>query len=187
MADRTPIIRGELIDAKFILEKAGVGEKMKVADLGCGAAGYFVIPAAKLVGPQGISYAIDIQKSALDGVKTKAKLEGITNIELIWSNLEIVGAAKIPDGSLDAALIINTLFQSKKKGEILREALRLLKVGGMLLIAEWKRAGTPFGPALAERVDPEEIKKLTLSLGFKLKEEFEAGPYHYGFIFKREV
>jgi len=187
MVDRIPITRGELIDAKFILEKAGVGEKMKVADLGCGAAGYFVIPAAKLVGPQGIVYAIDIQKSALEGVRSKAKLEGITNLEFVWSNLEIVGAAKIPDGSLDVALLINTLFQSKKRGEILREALRLLKVGGTLLVADWKKVGTPFGPPLSERVEPGEIKKIALSLGFKLIEEFEAGPYHFGFIFRREV
>ncbi len=187
MADKTPVTRGELIDADFILEKAGVGPKMKVADLGCGAAGYFVIPAAKLVGPQGISYAVDIQKSALDGVKNNAKVEGVSNVELIWTNLEIVGAAKIPSNSLDVALLINTLNQSKKHGEIMREALRLLKVGGTLLVADWKKVGTPFGPSLAERIDPEKVKATALSLGFKLVESFDAGPYHFGLIFKREV
>lgn len=182
-----PTASGEVLNAQFILSKAGVGEKMKVADFGCGATGYFVIPAARLVGPQGVSYALDIQKSALDGVKNQAKIDNISNIEYIWTNLEIVGATKIADAALDVVLIINNLYQSKKQGEILREALRLLKVGGTLLVVDWKKIGTPFGPTMAERVDPEDIKNLTLSLGFKLKEEFEAGAYHFGLIFKKEI
>jgi ubiquinone/menaquinone biosynthesis C-methylase UbiE len=184
---KMPMATGELISATNILTKAGVGEKMKVADFGCGDTGYFIIPAAKLVGPQGVAYALDIQKSALDGVKNQAKIQDITNIEYVWTNLEIVGAAKIPDASLDSVLIINNLYQSKKRGEILREALRLLKIGGTLLAVDWKVIGTPFGPVLSLRVDPDEIKRLALSLGFKLKEEFEAGPYHYGLIFKKEI
>ena len=44
----------------------------QVADLGCGGAGYFTLPAARLVGSRGKVYAVDILKTALEGVLSKA-------------------------------------------------------------------------------------------------------------------
>ena len=187
MAEKIPATRGGMLSADFILAKAGVNEGMKVADLGCGAIGYFVLPAAKMVGQRGIVYGVDIQKSALDGVKSKARMEGVNNIELVWSDLEVYGATKIPASSLDVALIITTLHQAKKRGEMMQEAMRLLKIGGILEIVDWKKISTPFGPDISLRLDQEEVKKLAQSLGFKLVEEFEAGQYHFGLKFKREV
>ncbi|MCX6743134.1 MAG: hypothetical protein NT116_02750, partial [Candidatus Parcubacteria bacterium] len=71
----------QFLKPQEVLAKVPLTEGMKVADLGCGNLGYFVIPAAKLIGKEGIAYAVDILKPVLEGVRSRAKLEGITNLE----------------------------------------------------------------------------------------------------------
>ncbi len=158
----------------------------QLADLGCGGAGYFTLPAARLVGTKGKVYAVDILKSSLDGVTSKAKIENLMNIETVWSNLEQVGATKISENTVDEALLINILFQSRQNTNFLQEAKRLMKSGGKLLVIDWKVEPTPFGPPLQNRMTPEAIRALGEGVGFKVQEQFEAGPYHYGLILVKQ-
>lgn len=170
-----------------VFKKAGIEAGMHVADLGCGNLGYFAIPAAKLVGTSGIVYAVDILKSVLQSVESRAKIQGLDNLKTIWSNLEIVGATKIPDSSLDVAFLINMLFQSKRDDLVLQEAHRLLKPNGKMIIIDWLKISTPFGPPMEDRTNPEEIKQFAQKAGFRQVDEFEAGSYHYGMTFIKEA
>lgn len=175
----------ELLDPAKILGRLGIKTGHHLADLGCGGAGHFIIPAAHLLGDDTIIYAVDILKSVLRSVTSKARLEGVSNIKPIWSNLEIVGATKIRKNSLDFALLINVLFQSKQHENILKEALRLLKDKGKLLIVDWHKISSSFGPPSDDRVSTKEIKAKAKKVGFKLVDEFKAGNYHFGLIFKK--
>lgn len=172
-----------LLDVNLLFNKAQVEEKMKVADLGCGSSGHFVFPCARLIGKKGVMYAVDILRTALAMISKRARTENLANIKTIWSNLEIFGATKIEAGSLDIGLLINTLYQSHKQVEILRESIRLLKKNGKLVIVEWKNIAAPFGPPPEERVKKELIDNAAKKLGLRPEDEFEAGPYHYGLIY----
>ncbi len=175
-----------LLNPQTLLEKElGLQFGHQVADLGCGGAGYFTLPAARLVGSRGRVYAVDILKSALDGVLSKARLDNMLNVETVWSDIERVGVTKIPADTLDDALLINIMFQSRKNEHILKESYRLLKSEGKLLVVDWKVEPTPFGPPQANRLSPQTIATLAKKVGFNLEKEFEAGPYHYGFIFTK--
>ncbi len=174
-----------LINTNLIIAKIKIGERMKVADLGCGASGHFVFPISKVVGKRGKVYAVDILKTILENINRRAKQENFDNIETVWTDLEVFGATKIESGSLDVALLINTLYLSHKKAEMLREAIRMLKKDGKLLVVEWDRTSSPFGPPLDDRVQPESIKMAAPKLGLKLEDEFEAGQYHYGLVFTK--
>tara|TARA_B100001964_G_C14059523_1_gene520746 strand:+ start:62 stop:628 length:567 start_codon:yes stop_codon:yes gene_type:complete len=154
-----------------------------VADLGAGIAAYFTIESAKLVGDGGQVYAIDIVKDILSSIDSKAKMAGLYNIKTVWSNLEMVGAAKIADNSLDFALLVNTLFQSKKQTEMISEAFRLLKKGGKLLIIDWSDTAPAFAPPEELQVNKNVISDAALQLDMKLEQEFKAGPYHFGMIY----
>lgn len=177
------IIKDNVLDARSLLEEAGLEEKMKIADLGCGSRGYFAIQAAKLIGEDGLVYAVDIVKSALQNVKNTANLFGITNLKIVWANLEIHGATKIPDESIDLAMLNNILFQNEKIDEIIKETFRILKKGGKLLITEWKKTKAPLGPPLENRLSVEEAKSYAEKAGLLFQKELEAGPYHYALIF----
>lgn len=171
-----------LFDIDSILRKITVEEGQKIAELGCGNFGFFVWPLARLVGRHGQIYAVDILKSTLDEIKRRALKDNLPQVKTIWSNLEIFKATTIETSSLDAALLVNVLHQSDKKIEIMREAIRLLKRGGKLLIVEWETADTPLGPNQEKRVKLDSLKNAAPKIGLDIIEEFSAGPYHYGLI-----
>ncbi|PIR06786.1 MAG: hypothetical protein COV55_02335 [Candidatus Komeilibacteria bacterium CG11_big_fil_rev_8_21_14_0_20_36_20] len=156
-----------------------------VADLGAGG-GLFTMQAARLVGDRGQVYAVDVVKGTLGEIESKARMIGLYNIKIIWSNLEIVGATKIPEGSLDFALLVNILFQSKKHYEIIAEGTRLLKSGGKLLIIDWSNTTQGFAPPDDLQVDQEKIQGYAQQLDLKLLQSFKAGKYHFGLIFEKE-
>jgi ubiquinone/menaquinone biosynthesis C-methylase UbiE len=158
---------------------------MRVGDLGCGGVGHLLFPTAALVGPKGIVYAVDVQKNVLQAIESRRKIEGAANIELVWSNLEVVGGTNIKEASLDSGMIVNVLFQNKKHRNVLEEAARLLKSKAKLIVIDWKATGAPFGPNPSLRVAPDEIETLAASVGFRLLDRFDAGPYHFGLIFEK--
>lgn len=174
-----------LLDVNYILEKAQIGPHKVVADLGCGTNGHFVFPLSRLVGKHGKVYAVDIQKIVLESIIRRIKMEKTLNIETIWSNLEVFNATKIESSSLDAAFLINTLFLSHKRIEIIRESVRMLKQNRILTIVDWQSIDIPFGPPPEERVKKEQIISNSSRMGLKFEEEFLAGQYHYGLIFTK--
>lgn len=180
------IKKSALFDISAILAKIDIGERQHVAELGCGNFGFFVFPMARLVGKEGRVYAVDILKTTLADISSEAKKESLPQIVPVWSNLEIFKAAKIESSSLDSALLVNVLHQSNKKVEILREAIRLLKRNGKLLIVEWKGADSPLGPAPDKRVNLSSLKNAAPKVGLEIIEEFSAGPYHFGLVLNKQ-
>lgn len=177
----------ELLDPYYILkEELGVSSGEQVADLGCGGAGHFTIQAAKLVGDKGIVYAVDILKAVLSSVENRASLEKLNNVKTHWSNLEKFGALKIHDQTLDYSLVINVLFQNSDYLTMLKEANRLLKSKGKLLIVDWAPGRFPVGPDPDNKVDPETVKATLAQLGLIQIKEFNAGKYHFGLIFEKQ-
>lgn len=175
----------ELINIPEVYKKLGLEPNQKVADLGCGRTGSWVFTAAQFVGEGGIVYAVDILKQVLKVIETEAERNNFMNVRTVWSDLEIYGAAKIPEGSLDAAFLTNTLYQSHQQGKMVQEAVRLLKPEGKLLVVDWNQHIANFGPAKEHRVDPEVIKKTCEDAGLALLESFEAGQYHFAYIFQK--
>lgn len=174
--------RTALFDIAAILNKISIGERQRVAELGCGNFGFFTFPLARLVGRSGKVYAVDILKSTLNEIKTRAAKDNLPQIIPVWSNLEIFRGTKIEASSLDAALLINVLHQSDKRADIIREASRLIKSNGKLLIVDWSATDSPLGPKPERRLKLEALKAAVIKLGFDIKEEFAAGPYHYGLV-----
>ncbi len=177
----------QLLNPKDILEKiAELSYGQTVAGLGCGPKAYFSFQAARIVGDKGLVYAVDVLKEVLSSVESHAKSNGFDNVKTIWSDLEIYGATKIPENSIDLVMLINVLYQSANIPNILKEATRLIKKEGKILIIDWMGIGTPLGPQGSKRVDPNYIKGLSDALNLSLLKEFQAGQYHFGLIFKKK-
>ncbi|MFH1236326.1 MAG: methyltransferase domain-containing protein [Parcubacteria group bacterium] len=176
----------QFLNPARILHDIGVRYGHQIADLGCGGAGYFVFQAAKVVGDRGVSYGVDVLKHALSGLQSKIALEGVKNVIPVWSNLERYGATKqIRNGTLDFALIINTLFQAHDKGMMIKEAVRMIALKGKLVIIDWKTGGLSFGPNPSDLVSPGEVERHAQACGMHLEKTFDAGRYHFGMIFVR--
>ncbi len=174
----------QFFDPDQILKDVGIEEGMIIADFGAGN-GYMAFSAAPLVGSKGTVYALDVKKSVISHIRAEIKARSTSNIKLIWTNLEIFGANPIQDNSVDVVLIVNTLFQSQKHKEMLREAKRVTKSGGLIVIVDWKKESAPFGPPVDERVSIEKIKQIGYDMELNKIKEFSAGKYHFGIVFKK--
>jgi len=181
------ILKGSIfLDPEKILHQADLRYGQKIADFGCGGSGHFVLQAARVVGDKGVVYAVDVLRSSLSGAESKARLYGLINIIPVWSDVEIVGAAKrIKDGSLDVVLLIQLLFQSKKHDNIFKETARVLKKGGSVIVVDWQKCDLSVGPEPDDYVSEEMIKEIAQRNNFKYLKSFKVGPYHYGLIFKK--
>ena len=164
-----------------IINQLDIKQNMVIADFGAGH-GFFSIAMAKKVGPSGQIFAIDVLESAIEGIRSRAKMEGLFNIRLIRGNLEKPGGSTLSDESCDMVMMANILFQAPDKTAVLNEAKRILKPGGRLVLVEW-RPYIGIGPKKEYRVTEEELKQMIGAAGFSNPEAIDAGSHHYGFIF----
>jgi len=183
-SNSSPAGSGGFLHPERIAGEFGVREGMSVADFGSGA-GYFTIIMGRMVGENGKVYALDIQETALDNVRVKARAIGIKNIETIRTNLEVVGSSGLPDNSQDAVLLANVLFQSDKRSDIIREAARVLKEGGQLVLIDWRLGTGGFGPPDDRRTDETAMRTLVTAEKLLFERIIDAGQFHYGMIFKK--
>ena len=167
-----------------VVEQYGLFSQMAVADVGCGA-GDFSVSVAKIIGNGGRVYAIDVLQSALQSLRSKARLEGLSNIDLIRSDLEMENGSTLPDGFVDLVLLHNVLFQIKDREKVIREANRVLKVDGKMAIMEWSEF-SPIGPIREVRISPTDMLKIVKSNGFEFEKNADAGKYHYGQVFRKK-
>lgn len=175
----------QLLDPQEILTRIGLAPKMIVGDLGSGS-GYFSFQAANMVGNDGAVYSLDVQKNALSALKSKAEFMNIKNIHLVWSNLEVIGAAKrIKNESLDIAFLINVLHQSKNHQNIFAEAYRMVRKGGQLLVIDWMKTGLSFAPAPQDMIPKETAVRLAEGAGFAKTDDFDASRFHYALLFQK--
>ncbi len=170
---------------KILTQNFPLSEGDIVADLGCGQHGFFTFPASKIVGKNGKVYAVDILERVLRQISKRKKEENVENIEIKYTNLEKFGALNINNNSVDKVLLVNTLFQNKKWRDILKEASRLIKEKGEILIIDWVPGRTQAGPQVEHRINPEDIKDEMEKLGFILKDQFSPSTFHFGLVFKK--
>jgi len=99
-----------------------------------------------------------------NGEKVKPKILGIDNIKTIWSNLEKYQATKINNDAVDYALLINVLFQNNNHLNILKEAVRITRRGGKILIVDWNEGRFQIGPRPEDKLGISEIMAIAATL-----------------------
>lgn len=157
---------------------------MTVADFGSGS-GHYILPIARRIGSSGIVYALDIQKNLLEKIKSEAEKNHISNVEIIWADIEGKDATKLANGSIDFIVASNILFQISDKNVIPKEAFRVLKKGGRIAVIDWDKTVPGLGPSAGNLVVKTEAERLFLQEGFLEEKEFSAGDNHYGIIFRK--
>lgn len=175
----------KFLDPERTLFAAGLAAGQVVADLGAGS-GFYALAAGKIVGDQGLVYAADILREALDHIAAEGRLKGIRNLKTLRVDLEQAHAcAVIPTGSVDLVILANILHQIKNQLAFVAESYRMLKTGGKVLVIEWNDQPGPIGPSVADRIHPEQVKKLIQQATLKDAGTVTADIYHYGLMFTK--
>lgn len=155
-----------------------------VGDFGAGT-GFFANVLSRLVGHQGKVYCVEIQKNLVEKLSDKVRRDHLSNVEVIWGDLEEMGGSKISDESLDAAIIVNTLFQTEDRYLAVREMARTLRSGGKLFIIDWTESWGGLGPQPGTVLDKDEARAAAETAGLTFEREFDAGGHHYGIAFRK--
>lgn len=171
-------------DPQKNIEQLRIEPGTTVADIGSGA-GFYTMAAAQATGEKGKVYAIDVLKELLEKLKNEARRSHLLNIETIWGNAEKLGGTRLADLSVDVALVCNTLFQLEHKTDFPFEIKRILKVGGRVLIVDWKESFGGMGPQPQHVFTSDMTRKLFEPAGFTFDREISAGAHHYGLVFHR--
>ncbi|TSA46341.1 class I SAM-dependent methyltransferase [bacterium] len=171
----------KFVDPERLLAELPVTPGMAVADFGCGN-GYYSLAAGKFAGSKGRVYALDIMEDALSQTSTLARLHGIYNVSTQLCDLEKFRSTKVSDTSVDLVIISSLIHQAKNKDNVVREAYRILKTQGKVLVVEWK-ANSPFGPESRDRIGETEARALLEKYGFRPLNEINAGAFHYALVY----
>jgi len=167
------------------LASFGLHPGMRIADFGSGS-GFYTIAAAKQIGETGSVFAVDVQKELLAKIKNDAQKENISNIEYIWGDIEEKGGSRLGDGVVDVVFLSNTLFQIEDKDAVLREAYRVLKQKGRLLVIDWTDSFGGLGPEASAVIDAATAKDMCEKAGFVFEREFDPGEHHYALIYIKQ-
>jgi SAM-dependent methyltransferase len=171
----------KFFDPAKTLRLLGVSENVfDVADFGCGY-GTFTIPAAKII--KGKIYAIDIEPEMIEVVKNKARKNNLSNVVPMLRDFMSEGSG-LEDSSVDFVMLFNILH-AEKPVNLLREAFRILRVGGKVGIIHWIYDEPISGLPLDIKPRSEDCKGWGESVGFSFEQEFNLKPYHFGIVMKK--
>ncbi|MBN1866796.1 class I SAM-dependent methyltransferase [Candidatus Sumerlaeota bacterium] len=104
---------------------------MKILDFGCGPGG-FSLAAARLVGPRGFVYALDIHPLAVESVRKSAERQGFGNTRAVLGE----STNDVPDGQFDMALLYDVLHDLPEPSGTFVELHRVLKDRGVLSVSD---------------------------------------------------
>ncbi|MCL4477785.1 MAG: class I SAM-dependent methyltransferase [Deltaproteobacteria bacterium] len=163
---------------ELILTAAGVRQDMFVVEIGSGA-GFYTIPLSKIVGSNGVVYAVDVSERMLDVLKQNIITK--QGHDIIKPLLSEETRIPIPAHIADMIINVNMLHEVEDKNAFMVELSRVMKKDGRLLIIDHKKEQTPSGPPVRDRISYEEVKSL-LEQWFDIVVKGPSGEYQYGLI-----
>ena len=169
----------QLIDAEKVLGKLHLEKGNILLDLACGQ-GEYAIEFSKIVGKEGLIYAVDLWDENIVQLRKESSAAGIKNIKAIVADVSKV--MPIGNDSVDVCLmatVLHDLILEKAADEAIKEVRRVLKPNGLLAIIEFKKIDVPPGPPMKIRLNPDEVESIVRPFGFIKNELKEVGEYNY--------
>lgn len=173
--------RHERLNPAQLLRTLGLREGDTMADIGSGP-GFFALPAAEIVGPNGTVYAADIQGEMLTAVRSRAAEHGYTTIHVVKTSETEV---PLPQESCDFVLLAFTLHEIESHATFLRRLARILKPDGRLAVLEWQKIEQPNGPPVEDRISQETLLADAQAAGLENEEQFALNDDQYACTFRR--
>jgi ubiquinone/menaquinone biosynthesis C-methylase UbiE len=148
-------------------------EVLEALGLRAGDTGYFSLPMAQAVGPEGKVYAVDAQAEMLALLIQKVEEAGLVNVEPIHAEAE---KTSLPSSSCNLYFLANVWHELDDWGAAVSEARRVLKADGKIAILDWRPDVEPEGgPPLAHRLAPSHAMEHLRAEGFNAISHAEAG------------
>lgn len=158
----------------LIMDALHVADGSVVADIGAGA-GWFTIRLARRVGPRGLVYSQDVQRQMLEAIRRRVTREGLENVV---TTLGSGSDPNLPDGALDAVLVVDAYQEVGDRVTFLRNLAASLKPNGRIGVVNFKPGNGGPGPDAGDRVDRAEVEAQANAAGLRVLAQATL-PYQY--------
>nr|MDA3845371.1 class I SAM-dependent methyltransferase [Vallitaleaceae bacterium] len=166
-------IRITELDPINTLKKIGIKSTDVVCDYGAGT-GVFTIPAASLT--KNKVYAVDIDENMLSIVKRKIADQNIENIIPIKVEDYDTG---IETETVDLYLHVTVLHEMEDIEQFMIEVRRILKKDGHVMVIEFHKKETSYGPPVGERMSGYQAARHFLHANILYDSQYELGENYY--------
>ena len=171
--------RGDLLLRELALKPG-----MAVADVGAGT-GYYARRIAPLVGSGnsgGVVYAVDVQPEMIQMLGDLAKKARLTNIQPVLCTVDNV---KLPDASIDVAIMVDVYHELEFPYEVMQSLVRALKPGGKVVFVEY-RAEDPRVPIKAlHKMSEAQVRKEAAVHALTYERTANTLPWQHVVVFKK--
>jgi ubiquinone/menaquinone biosynthesis C-methylase UbiE len=150
-------IAQKLNGTRVVVERLGLRPGQRVLELGPGP-GRLLIPAAKMILPDGEAVGIDVQPAMVERLKRRASEAGATNLRVIQGDAT---APHVAESSFDLVFFCAALGEIPDRTSALRQSYLALKPGGVLSVTEM------FGDPHYQRQSV--VKRLAEDVGFQIQ------------------
>ncbi|MDB9513338.1 class I SAM-dependent methyltransferase [Kamptonema animale CS-326] len=151
-----------------------------IADIGAGT-GYFSFRMASLV-PEGKVLATDIQPEMIDIIEDLKKERNITNIETI---LTTVADPKLPEESVDLALMVDAYHEFEYPREMMLGIVKGLKLGGRAVLVEYRGENPLVMIKGLHKMTQRQVEKEMAAVGLVWKETKDLLPQQHLMVFEK--
>jgi ubiquinone/menaquinone biosynthesis C-methylase UbiE len=162
-------------NAGAMLEALKVRPGDTVCDLGCGV-GYHAVRLAKLVGPTGKVYGVDIQPEMLSRLKERAAEAGVDNIFPVLGKADDPG---LPATSCELILMVDVYHEISQPQSVLRAVRRALKPGGRVAFVEFRAEDPDVPIKTLHKMSKRQLLKEVIPNGFRLVQDHDGLPWQH--------
>lgn len=154
---------------------------MMVGDVGAGT-GYYSIRMAKLVGPNGIVYANDIQPGMLEKLNERAASAHVSNVVTVLGS---EADPKLPLGKLDLVILVDVYHELSRPQRMLQGIRESLKPGGRLVLLEYRKEDPSVPIRPEHKMSVEEVKAEIIPEGYRFEKVVDKLPWQHIIFFRK--
>lgn len=151
-----------------------------VADIGAGT-GYFTVRLARAV-PRGIVYAVDVEPSMLEHIRTRAAGEHLQNVVTVQAS----GVSPNVPKPVDIVIVVDTYHHLPNRPAYFRELTKSLAPGGRVAIIDFRK-DSPQGPPPQFRFEADQIIGEMKQAGYRLDARYDFLPRQHFLVFRPDM
>jgi ubiquinone/menaquinone biosynthesis C-methylase UbiE len=166
----------------ILLKLLSIKPGQALVDLGAGS-GYLTFPMAKMVGPKGKVFAVEIQQEMLDIIEKRQKERGVNNIVRVLGDIK---DPRLPASSADLILLVDVYHEFDYPYEMTTNMVKALKPGGRLVFVEYRKEDPEVPIKEVHKMSLAQVKKeMALFPNLQFVESIEKLPRQHVIIFKK--
>lgn len=165
-----------------LIDRLQLARGDRVLEVGCGP-GLVSLLAAERVGPEGVVWALDLSRPALDYLAARSAERG-----LVWVRTLEADAAEFdpPAADLNRFLVVDMLHRAGDPAAVLQRLGRVLPPGARGVVSDYRPAAVRrFGAELERRIPEERARGWLEEAHLTIVASWEPPDEHYAFLVER--